>query len=37
MELTACEAEMTDMDWEGLIEMVIAVLAISNSEILAET
>ena len=25
------------MDWEGLVEMVIAVLAISDSEILAET
>jgi hypothetical protein len=35
-ELAACEAEMTDSDWDGLLELVIAALAASDSEILAE-
>jgi hypothetical protein len=35
-ELAACEAEMMDSDWDGLLELVIAALAAMDSEILAE-
>jgi hypothetical protein len=36
MELAAWEAEMMDLDWDGLLEVVIAALATLDSEILAE-
>ena len=36
-ELAACEAEMTPSDWEGLGEVFVAALAVSDSDILAET
>jgi hypothetical protein len=29
-ELAACKAEMMDSDWDGLLELVIAVLAASD-------
>ena len=37
MELSAVEAEMTQADWEGLADIIIAALAISDEEILSET
>ena len=37
MELAACEAEMTDTDWEGLTEVILAALSSSDEWILAET
>src|SRR6266446_5441308 len=36
-ELAACEADLTESDWEGLLEIVIAALAVPDAEILAET
>ena len=35
-ELVACEADLTESDWEGLVEIIIAALVVPNAEILAE-
>jgi len=35
-ELAACEANLTQEDWEGLLDIVVAALATSDSEILEE-
>ena len=36
MELAACEADLMDSDWEGLLEVFLAALTTSDSEILVE-
>ena len=35
-ELAACEANLTQTDWEGLAEVFVATLTISNADILSE-
>ena len=35
-ELAACEADLTQMDWEDLAEVFVAALTISNANILLE-
>ena len=37
MELAACEANLTESDWEGLVEIIMAALTVSDAEILVET
>ena len=34
--VAACEADLTQMDWEGLAEVFVATLTVSNADILAE-
>ena len=36
-EIAACEAELTEADWEGLVKIIVAALAISDTEIMSET
>ena len=36
-ELTACEANMTQADWEGLTEVFVAALTVSDVDIISET
>ena len=36
-ELAACEADMTQADWEGLAEVFVAALTVSDVDIISET
>ena len=36
-ELAACEANMTQADWEGLAEVFVAALTVSDVDIISET
>ena len=36
-ELAACEADLMQEDWEGLLDIVVAALTTSDSEIMEET
>jgi len=36
-ELATCEAHLTQEDWEGLLNIVVAALTTSDSEIMEET
>jgi len=36
-ELATCEADLTQEDWEGLLNIVVAALPTSDSEIMEET
>ena len=35
--IAACEANLTQEDWEGLVEVFVATLTVSNMDILLET
>ena len=36
-EIAACEAELTDSDWQDLMDIILAALTISDVDILSET
>ena len=36
-EIAACEAELTDSDWQDLTDIILAALMISDADILSET
>ena len=36
-KIAACEAELTDSDWQDLTDIILAALTISDADILSET